>query len=154
METHQRHTQPRGVRLQHDLRGEVQDLLGKLAQALVRGDGATVAELWEVPALVIASEGVHAVTSSAEIEKFFGAVKVQYTDAGIHRTRADIIDLERVGDRIVIVTVRWPYLDESGHEVGAESSDYTLRRDDDGRLRIRAVLMRGVEPGSRATPQA
>lgn len=151
METHQRHTQPRGVRLQHALRGEVQDLLGKLAQALMRGDGASVAELWEVPAFVIASEGVHAVASSEEIEKFFGAVKDQYAGASIHGTRADIIDLERVGERIVIVTVRWPYLDDSGHELGAESSEYTLRRDDAGRLRIRAVLMRGVEPGSRAT---
>jgi hypothetical protein len=153
METHQRHTQPHGVRLQHDLRGEVQDMLGKLAQALVRGDGAAVAELWEVPALVIGSD-VIGVTSSEQVEKFFGAAKDQYTHAGIGSTRADIIDLERVGDRIVIVTVRWPYLDDHGHEVGAESSDYTLRRDDAGRLRIRAVLMRGVEPGSRTTMPA
>jgi hypothetical protein len=42
------------------------------------------------------------------------------------------------------VTVRWPYLDGNGDEKGAESSTYTLCRDEDGELKIRVIVMRGV----------
>lgn len=143
METHQRHTQPRGVRLEHVLHGEVQDLLDQLAHALVDGDGDAVAALWEVPAFVLGADAVIAVSSRAEIAEFFGGAKAQYNDRGIMTTRADLLDLERIGNRIVIAAVRWPYLDADGHEVGSESADYTLRRDDHGKLKIRSVLMRG-----------
>lgn len=143
METHQRHTQPRGVRLEHVLHGEVQDLLNQLAHASIAGDGAAVAALWETPAFVLSAEDVHAIGSQDEIARFFGSAKAQYEDRGITSTRADLLDLERVGDRIVIAAVRWPHLDAHGREVGSESADYTLRRDAGGKLRIRYVLMRG-----------
>ena len=143
MEIHQRHTQPRGVRLEHVLHGEVQDLLDQLARALTSGDGEAVATLWETPAIVIGADGVHAVSSRAEVAQFFGGAKAQYDARGIASTRGDLLDLERVGNRIVIAAVRWPHLDANGREVASESSDYTLRRDDAGKLKIRSVLLRG-----------
>lgn len=144
METHQRHTQPRGVRLEHVLHGEVQDLLDQLARAFIAGDGEQIAALWETPAIVIGADAVHAISSRTQVAELYGSTKAQYDARGIRSTRADLLDLERVGDRIVIATVRWPHLDASGHAVGSESSDYTLRRDAEGKLKIRAVLMRGV----------
>lgn len=146
MPEHQLHTQPRGERAARDLRGEVQDFMNRLARAIVSADGEAAAALWEVPALAIADERVIAIETPEQLVKFFGGVMAQYNARGVYGTRADIMDLERVGDRVVIVSVRWPYLDDRGKEVGAETSDYTLRRDDHGRLRIREVLMRGVEP--------
>ena len=143
METHQRHTQPRGVRLEHVLHGEVQDLLDQLARALTSGDRETVASLWETPAFVIGSDAVTAFDSRQQLADFFGGAKGEYNERGITSTRADLVDLERVGDRIVIAAVRWPYLTADGKQVGSESSDYTLRRDDAGKLKIRSVLMRG-----------
>jgi hypothetical protein len=144
METHQRHTQPRGVRLEHVVHGEVQDLLDQLARALVAGDGEAVAALWEPPAIVIGPDGVVAVSSRQQVAEFFGSAKAQYNARGITSTRADLLDLERVGNTIAIAAVRWPHLDASGREVNSESSDYTLRRDEQGKLKIRAVLMRGT----------
>lgn len=138
-------TQPAPVRTARDLRREVQEFLNRLAAALMAGDGETVATLWETPALVIDSAGVIAVDSPQQVAAFFGAAKQQYNAQGIMATRAAILDLERIGDRIAIATVRWPHLDANGHEVASESSDYTLRRDDEGRLRIRSVLMRGID---------
>ena len=41
--------------------------------------------------------------------------------------------------------MRWPYLDAQGHELGAETSTYTLRRDGNGRLRLRVAVTHGVE---------
>jgi hypothetical protein len=143
MEPQQRDTQPRGVRLEHVLHAEVQELLDALAKAVTAGDGETVATLWDTPGFVIGADAVIAVESKEQIAKFFGGAKSDYTDRGITSTRADILDLERVGDRIVIAAVRWPYLTADGKQVGSESSDYTLRRDDSGKLRVRSVLMRG-----------
>jgi hypothetical protein len=138
-------TQPGGIKLQHVLRGEVQDLLDRLAHARMSGDGEALATLYEVPAIVIGADGVSAIDSPAQIADLFGAARRQYEARGVVGMRPDLIDLERIGGRLVIATVRWPYLDASGHELGAEASDYTLRRDDHGRLRVRAVLMRGTE---------
>ncbi|MDQ3365311.1 MAG: hypothetical protein M3680_07785 [Myxococcota bacterium] len=143
--THQRHTQPRGVRFAHDLRGEVQELLDALAAAIASGDATAVARLWETPALVIGEEGVIHVTGPDDVTRWFADAQVQVTARGLTSTHGDLIDLKRVGSRIVIATVRWPYLDASGHPVGAASADYTLRRDDAGQLKIRAVLLRGIE---------
>lgn len=143
METQQRDTQPRGVRTEHVLHAEVQDLLDQLAHAVTAGDGETVATLWETPGLVIGADAVIPIESKKQIAEFFGGAKGEYNDRGITGTRADILDLERVGDRIVIAAVRWPYLTADGKQVGSESSDYTLRRDDSGKLKVRSVLMRG-----------
>lgn len=141
-----RKTDPRGIHALPTARTEVQDLLDQLARALTAGDGDNVATMYDVPALIISDEGVHAISSTTEIGTFFGAAKKQYNAMGVVDTRADVIDLERIGARIYIATVRWPHLDAKGAEVASESSDYTLRRDDQGKLRIRSVLMRGMTP--------
>jgi hypothetical protein len=125
-------------------RAEVQTLLDKLARALTAGDGKKVAALWEVPALVIGVDGVIAVNALAEVERFFGGARAQYNAQGIVDTRGDIVRLDWANERIATVSVRWPYIDQEGREHGAEQSTYTLRRDDDGDLKIRAVTMHGV----------
>lgn len=128
-----------------DLRSEVQSFLDRFARALTSGDGKTIATLWETPAFALGDEGPHAIGTPAEIERFFGGAKEQYNQRGIVDTRPQIMFLERVSDRIVVADVCWPYLDREGHEVGAECSTYTLRRDDRGALRLRIALMRGVQ---------
>lgn len=138
--------QPAGKRAAQ--RGELQECLDKLARAITAGDGKAAAALWEAPAFVIGDEMAMPITELAEAEKFFGGAKEQYNERGIVDTRAEIIDEEWIGDRIVVAKVRWPYLDEAGREVGAERSDYTFRRNDRGELKVRSVLMRGIVPGT------
>lgn len=126
---------------------EVRALLDKFARAITAGDGAAAASLWQVPAFVLGAETAMALSSLAEIQRFYGGSKQQYNERGIVGTRAEIVDEDHIDDKLVVVKVRWPYLDAAGNEVGAERSDYTLARDDDsGELRVRCVLMRGVEP--------
>lgn len=127
------------------LRAEVQTFLEALACGFTSGNGAAVAKLWEAPALVIGPDGVMPVANVSEVEAFFGGAHRQYNAQGIVDTRPEIQHLEQLGDRIVVVKVRWPYVDKAGRTVDAEASDYTLRRDDAGALKVRAVLMRGVE---------
>jgi hypothetical protein len=141
----QLHTEPQGERAQRDLRGDVQELLNRIAKAITAGDGDTVAKLFEYPAFVIHNGGAMAIDSFEQTAKFFGSGKAEYNKRGITDTRGDIIDLEKIGDDLVVVEVRWPYLDANGKEIGGERSDYTLLRDSQGKLRIRSILMRGEE---------
>ena len=123
---------------------EVQGFLDRFAAALTGGDTATVAGMWETPALVLGDEMGQTVESRQEIERFFAGAKEDYNRRGITGTRADIQGLEWATERIAIVTVRWPYLDDGGRERGEESSTYVLRRDDQGSLRLRVAVMRGM----------
>ncbi len=144
--------QPHGARSARERHGEVQDLLDRYTRALTHGDGPGAAAAWDVPAYVIGPDMAMAIDRAETIAHFFGEAKEAYNAKGIEGTRPEILDEEWIGDRLVIVRVRWPYLDASGREVGAERSDYTLRRGDDGRLAIRCVLMRGVEGAGIAPP--
>jgi hypothetical protein len=122
----------------------VQDFLDRFARAVTAGDERTIATMWETPALVLGDHEVRAVSSTDDVAAFFSGAKEQYNARGITDTRAEIIREEWVSERMVIVDVRWPYLDEHGNEVGEESSTYTLRRDDSGALKLRVALMRGA----------
>ena len=123
---------------------EIQRFLDRMGRAVTSGDGRTAAQMWETPALVLGHEQVMAVSSSQEVEKFFGGAKEQYNAKGITDTRAEIVRLDWPTDRIAIVQVRWPYLDSRGATHGSETSTYTLRRDDRGELKLRVAVMHGA----------
>jgi ketosteroid isomerase-like protein len=123
---------------------EIQEFLEGLGSALTRGDGKAIARMWSVPALVLSDEGTHAVSAASEVEEFFGAAKAQYNAQGITDTHPDIVELNWLTSRIVLVEVRWPHLDTKGREVGEEYSTYALRKERDGGFRISAAIMHGA----------
>lgn len=125
--------------------GEIQSLLDQIAQAMTAGDGDSISQLWEPPAFVIAPTMAMVIESHSQAAKLFGGTHADYHEHGAIDTRADIVDLEWIGADLAVAKVRWPYLDASGDEIGAESSDYTLRRDAHGKLKIKSVLMRGLD---------
>jgi hypothetical protein len=127
----------------------VQSFLDKLGRAVTSGDGAAAARLWTTPGFVVGDDMVRAIATSDEVAAFFGGAKEEYNRRGIVDTRAEIVRLTWPTDRLAIVEVRWPYLDAKGDEVGDETSTYTLRRDDDGELRLVVALMHGEGNGHR-----
>ena len=86
------------------------------------------------------------VQSDEEVEQFFAGAKDMYNERGIVGTRAEIVDLDWVGEDLVIATVRWPYLDQNDRVLGEESSSYTLLRGEDGGFKVRVVTLRGETP--------
>lgn len=124
---------------------EVVDLLDEFARALTAGDTDAIVELWETPGLIVMEQMVSPMGSEADIQKMFGGAKEMYAKYGIVDTRADITHLQWIGDKLALVEVRFPWLDAQGSEVNGESSTYTLRRDDEGKLKLRGVVMHGVE---------
>lgn len=129
----------------HHNRPAVQSFLDRFAAAMTSGNAKALAELWEAPALVIDDRATIAVPDLDAVERFFAGAKDQYNAQGIITTKAEIVNLDWVSDNLVVVRVRWPYLDEAGMTLGAESSSYTLKRNSDGEFKLRVVLMRGVE---------
>jgi ketosteroid isomerase-like protein len=123
----------------------VQAFLDSFGEAITAGDGAAIAQLWETPAFVLSEAMERVVASREEIAEFFGGARGQYNEMGVVDTRAEIVRLDEITDKLVIVRVRWPYLDKDGKEVGAECSTYTLRRAADGEWRLRIAVMHGQE---------
>ena len=123
---------------------EVSEFLTRYGQALSAGDVGGIADLWNYPAFVLSDDGVRAVENREEVESFFRGAKADYAARGIESTRPDVVRLEWVTDRIAIVDVRWPCLDERGFERGEEWGTYTLRVDDNGDLKLCVALMRGA----------
>jgi hypothetical protein len=125
--------------------GAITDLMSRFADGLTAGDGKAIAKLWTVPALVLSATTVHAVSSLEQVEAFFSGVKEQYAAQGIDEAKPDIRSIVWLTPEIVNVTVRWPYVDASGREFGEESSTYTLRRVEDGSLKIQVIVMHGTK---------
>jgi ketosteroid isomerase-like protein len=123
---------------------EIQQLLNSMARAVVAGDGRTVAEMWEVPALVLSDEGAMPVNRQDEFEAFFGGAKAQYNARGIMDTRAEIVRIEWATRRLATVQVRWPHLDADGKICGSETSTYVIRRNDKDELKLRVAVMHGT----------
>lgn len=127
----------------------VQRYLDRFAEAMTSGDLKTMVRLWGVPAFVLGRDEARVVQSESEVEQFFEGSKEMYNERGIVQTRAEIQHLDWVGSDLVVVTVRWPYLNQQEEELGAESSSYTLLRGEDGSYKLRSILMRGATgPGA------
>ena len=133
---------PPSIELVHE--DEVRHYFDAYARALTNGDGNAIAALWALPSLLMSDQGVRSVGSVTEIERLFAGAKGMYAVRGIVDTRPDIQYVEWLTQRIVVADVRWPLFDALHHELGSESSTYTLMRDRAGDLKMRIVVMRGA----------
>lgn len=125
------------------VRVRVQRYLDTFCQAMLEGDTKALASLWSVPALVVDKQAIRLIQSGAQVERFFAGSSDVYRARGIVDTRAEIQSLDVVADNLAIVSVRWPYINEAGQEIGEESSTYTLRANDDGDFQLCVCTMRG-----------
>lgn len=125
---------------------DVARFLEKFTKALLAGDGATIAKMWDIPSFIIGDDCAIPLDSSNEIEHFFSGAKSNYNSQGIVATRAEILSIEWATDKMVLVDVRWPHIDINGRELSSESSTYVLRYNGNGELKLRVVLMRGISP--------
>jgi hypothetical protein len=124
---------------------KVVDFFERFAKALTSADIDTLTKLWAAPSFVIGDGMVKVVNEKREVAEFFAGAKDMYEERGIFDTRPEIQKASWVTDRLALVEVRWPALDEKGEEIeGSEVSTYTLYENDDGELEIRAAVMHGA----------
>lgn len=122
----------------------VQEYLDRFATALTSGDPNTMSKLWGVPAFVVGDNEARVVQSESEIEEFFGNSKDLYNERGIVGARAEIANLDWIGQDLVIATVTWLYLDGNDRVLCEESSSYTLLRGENRSFKLRVLTMRGA----------
>lgn len=123
----------------------VKTYLDGFAKALTAGDDVAIAQMWETPAFVLGQDMARVVNAPEEVADLVGGARAQYAEIGITDTRAEIVRLDEITDQMVMVRVRWPYLDAQGREMGAETSTYTLVRGDSGDWKLRIAVVHGRE---------
>jgi ketosteroid isomerase-like protein len=123
----------------------VQAYLDRFAEALTEGDGEAIAKMWQTPAYVLGAEMARVVNTPEEVAEFFGGAREQYNAMGVTDTKAEIVRLDEISDRLVMVRVHWPWLDADDNEIGGETSTYTLAREGDGDWKLRVAVMHGQE---------
>ena len=116
--------------------------LRDISAALEVGDPARVAELWDVPALVLADQGARSVATRAEVEEFFRGSIEWYRERGTPSAVPTLERWERISERIAAVDVTWRALDSSGVEKSREASHYLMRTGDDGVARVQVAISR------------
>jgi hypothetical protein len=95
---------------------------------------------------MVTDAGTRSISTLDEVADFFGATADAYTKKGMVSTRPEIQRTIWHTNRLVLVDVRWPYLDVSGTELGvSESGSYVLRLGNDGQLRICVAMMLGAQ---------
>lgn len=123
----------------------VQKFLQSFAEALTTADVNDINAHWEVPAFIIGEEIAANIEERGELHELFAGAREHYRAAGVMDTHPEIIRLDDITDRLVMVRVRWPWLNEEGQELGAECFTYTLCRNSTGEWKIRVALMHGAE---------
>src|SRR5688572_18051118 len=119
---------------------QIRTLIENLGVALTAGDARAMAELWDVPGLVMADEGARPIARRDEVEAFFTQSIAAYREQGIVATRGELLGHRMLSERTAWVEVAWPNLDAQGHETGRERSFYIVRLGDDGVARVQVAL--------------
>jgi hypothetical protein len=112
----------------------------EFGEAVTAGDASRLAEAFAPPALILSDEKAVEIRSKAELKELFAGAAEAYRDRGVASTRADVVAVDRLTDRLIHAKVRWPYMDSDGNETGEEESTYIVWIDETGRPRIRVAL--------------
>ena len=84
----------------------VQDFLQRFAIALKRADVRAISAYWEVPAFIIGEEFTTNVEERGDLLELFAGAREHYKAAGVTHTHPEIIRLDEITDRLVMVRVR------------------------------------------------
>ena len=87
--------------------GAIRDSLAKIGHALSTNDAQGVAEVWDVPGLVLADQGAWQVGSREEVREFFEASIRAYHEKGTPNAAPEIDWIAWISDRIAAVLVDW-----------------------------------------------
>lgn len=113
------------------------------SEALASEDLITIKKCWAVPSFAMGDTMSMPIITIKDLEVMFTGTKEQYNKRGIKEAIAEIQNIRWLTDKIAIVEVRWPYINDKGHEIGEESSCYTLRLDQQNNFKIYSVAFQG-----------
>jgi hypothetical protein len=112
----------------------------RYGEALSAGDLKAISGCYAVPSLVLSDEGSVPIASREEIEAAFDGAAERYRAQGLVAARPALVASEALSERLLLVEVRWDYLDEQGRSAQQNGYRYVLRLEDEASPKIQVVI--------------
>ncbi|HEU4426886.1 MAG TPA: hypothetical protein VFR67_30505 [Pilimelia sp.] len=103
------------------------DFFGRYGCALAAGDLPAIAGCYAMPGMVVSDAYSFTFSSPAAVALSFVGALPAYQERGVVAAHAEIEDVTRLDGTLVLVAVRWEYLDCAGEAVPGERFRYLVR---------------------------
>ena len=114
--------------------------LVRYGEALSAGDLKAISGCYAVPSLVLSDEGSVLIAAREEIEAAFDGAAERYRAQGLVAVRPALVASEALSEGLVLVEVRWDYIDEQGRSAQQNGYRYVLRLEDEASPKIQVVI--------------
>ncbi|HYN92822.1 MAG TPA: hypothetical protein VES42_03120 [Pilimelia sp.] len=108
-------------------RDTLAEFFDRYGAALTAGDLTTIAGCYALPGMVVADGYSFSFSSPAAVALSFLGAAPAYQERELVAAHADITDVQRLSDGLVLAAVRWEYLDCRGAAVPGERYRYVVR---------------------------
>jgi hypothetical protein len=108
-------------------RDTLADFFDRYGGALVAGDLPAIAGCYAMPGMVVSYGYGFTFSSPAAVALSFIGAAPAYREHQLVAAHAEIGEVQRLSDGIVLVDVRWEYLDSDGGAVPGERFRYLVR---------------------------
>jgi hypothetical protein len=103
------------------------DFFDRYGSALTTGDLLTLSSCYRLPGTVVADNYSFTFSSPAAVALSFVGAAPAYRERELVAAHAEIEDVQRLSDGLVLASVRWEYLDCRGEAVPGGAYRYVVR---------------------------
>jgi hypothetical protein len=103
------------------------DFFDRYGSALTTGDLGTLSSCYRLPGTVVADSYSFTFSSPAAVALSFVGAAPAYQERELVAAHAEIEDVQRLSDGLVLASVRWEYLDCRGEAVPGGAYRYVVR---------------------------
>lgn len=111
---------------------DIDDFFGRYAAALTNFDAGASADLWATPGTIVDDRFSGVLDSRDAMVSGLEQSYPVYKQLGLASVGYEIVDERPFSDRLVLVAVRWTFLDANGDTLTDSNPSYLLRREDSG----------------------
>lgn len=112
----------------------VADYLSRYAATLTDHDAKTAAELWATPGMIVDDRASGVLESRDAMVEGLQQSYPLYRKLGLASVGHELLEVKRLTERLVLVCVRWLFLDDAGDFL-TDSTSYYLLREEEADLR-------------------
>ena len=122
---------------------DVIDFFASFGEAIAVGNQEVIQKCWAIPSYILSDAANTNLNSTAALDDHFMQIRRGFTTVGVVSLRPEVLNQEWLTDQILIVTLQWSQLDKNHNEIGQETAVYTLKADNNGKLKIH-ILTQGI----------
>lgn len=111
---------------------QITDYLDRYAATLTESDAEGAAELWATPGMIVDDRLSGVLESRDQMIAGLTQSYPIYKQLGLGSVAYELVDVTHVTEKLVLVRVRWHFLDDAGEELTDSNSYYLLRNEESG----------------------